>query len=502
MMKKIEVPRSGGVFHNNAAYCVGTGRTGLALQKEYIEHLTIVQKAIRFRYIRGHGLFCDDVGIYEEQEIDGKNVPFYNFTYLDRIMDTYLSNGIRPFLELGFMPDRLKSGEQTIFYWKGNVTPPASYDKWSELVRKTFEHLIERYGAQEVITWPVEVWNEPNIGFWAGSMEEYFKLYDCSARAVKQADERIQVGGPAICGVDTERWLRSFFTYCIENDSPLDFITRHCYLANTPEMRGHYIYHTMREPTKMIEELKETREIMADYPRIKDMPLHITEFNSSYSPLCPVHDTAFNAAFIARILSEAGDYADSYAYWTFSDVFEEMGVPKSVFHGGFGLVGLYSIKKPTFYAFEFFSKAENELLYRDENLLVTKGGGKYVIIGWNYNDLRGHEPAQDISFLLSLPALGKQAVVLKREVGGAHANPLQTWSNFGKPRSLSKEQAEILRASAEPLQTDEKLFAQNGVFETKLTVPVNHLCLLEIMPVEDQTDTYVGYDPAEFYGLK
>jgi xylan 1,4-beta-xylosidase len=98
--------------------------------------------------------------------------------------------------------------------------------------------------------------------------------------------------------------------------------------------------------------------------------------------------------------------------------------------------------------------------------------------------------------------LGKQAVVLKREVGGAHANPLQTWSNFGKPRSLSKEQAEILRASAEPLQTDEKLFAQNGVFETKLTVPVNHLCLLEIMPVEDQTDTYVGYDPAEFYGLK
>ncbi len=502
MSKRIQVPVSGKPFKNNATYCVGTGRMGLGLQKEYIDHLKIVQEAIHFRYIRGHGLFCDDVGIYREIEMDGVKHPFYNFTYLDRIMDSYLENGIRPFLELGFMPEKLKSGEQTIFYWKGNVTPPKSYERWAELIEATFNHLIDRYGREEVTTWPVEVWNEPNIGFWAGTMEEYFKLYDYSAKAVKKVDPRIQVGGPAICGVETEKWLRSFFEHCINNDLPLDFITRHCYTANQPTMRGHYIYHTLNEPTRMIEELKETREIMADYPEIAEMPLHITEFSSSYVPLCPAHDTDFHAAYIARILSEAGEYADSYSYWTFSDVFEEMDVPKSVFHGGFGLVALNSIKKPSFYAFEFFANAGSELLYRDNNLIVTKKADGYLIIGWNWHDMRDHKPSPDEGYILSLPSVGERAIMVKKEVGASHANPMQTWSNLGKPRSLNNKQLAILKAAAEPLQTDCTLLERKGFYEVELTISCNHLCMLEIIPVTDGTQTYLGYDSEEFYGLK
>lgn len=516
MLSEVKIPFSGRPFRNNATYCVGTGRLGLALQKEYVDHLKVVQQSIRFRYIRGHGLFCDDIGIYRECEMDGQVHPFYNFTYLDRIIDTYLEHDIRPFLELGFMPEKLKSGDQTIFYWKGNVTPPASYERWAELVRVTLEHLVSRYGRDEVVTWPVEVWNEPNIEFWARTMEDYFKLYDYSAHAVKAVDPRIPVGGPAICGVQTEKWLRSFFKHCAENDSPLDFISRHCYTANHPTKRGHYTYHTVNDPTYMIEELRETRRLMSDYPRIASLPLHITEFNSSYSPICPVHDTDFQAAYVARILSEAGEYADSYSYWTFSDVFEEMDVPKSVFHGGFGLVALHSIKKPTFYTFEFFARAGRELLYRDENLIVTKDPGRYVVIGWNYHDMRddrhdvlddrpdvgGRGPAPDQSYVLSLPSLGGEAIVVKKDVGGSHANPLQTWSNLGKPRSLDKEQLAVMRASAEPLQTDARLHEQDGFYRVELTIQCNHLCMLEILPVEDQTDTYLGYDPEEFYGLE
>ena len=502
MSKEIKVPASGRPFKNNATYCVGTGRMVLALQKEYIDHLKMVQQSIHFQYIRGHGLFCDDVGIYREYEMDGKTYPFYNFTYLDRIMDTYLENGIRPFLELGFMPEKLKTGDKTVFYWKGNVTPPVSYEKWAELITVTLDHLIERYGREEVVTWPVEVWNEPNISFWDGTMEEYFMLYDYSAGAVKKVDPRIQVGGPAICGVETEKWLRSFFEHCIEKESPLDFITRHCYTANETTNCGHYIYHTMNDPTYMIEELKETRRIMEDYPRITKMPLHITEFNSSYVPICPVHDTDFNAAYIARILSEAGEYADSYSYWTFSDVFEESDVPKSVFHGGFGMIALNSIKKPTFYAFEFFSKACRELLYRDDHLTITKDDDRYVIIGWNYHDMRDNKQSLNESYVLLLPAIGEQAIIVKKKVGGAHANPMQTWSNLGKPRSLSKEQLEILQASAEALQTDGKLFDRDGVYKVEVEIPCNHLCMMEIFPISDKTDTYLGYRPEEFYGMQ
>ena len=169
-MLKVKIPANGKPFKNNAAYCVGTGRIGLALQKDYIDHLKIVQKSIGFKYIRGHGLFCDDVGIYREEEVDGELRIYYNFTYLDRIMDSYLEHGIRPFLELGFMPEKLKSGEQTIFYWRGNVTPPASYEKMGRSCRNRADPPYRQvWAGREVTTWPVEVWNGPNITFWAGN---------------------------------------------------------------------------------------------------------------------------------------------------------------------------------------------------------------------------------------------------------------------------------------------------------------------------------------------
>ncbi len=502
MTKNIAIPESGKPFKNRAAYCVGTGKMGLALQEEYQQHLEMVQEKINFKYIRGHGLFCDDVGIYREIEVDDETQITYNFTYLDKIVDSYLEKDIKPFLELGFMPEQLKTGEETIFWWQGNVSPPSSYQKWADLITAVLEHLTKRYGRKEVVTWPIEVWNEPNIGFWAGSMEEYFKLYDFAAEAIKKVDSDLQVGGPSICGVETEKWLRAFFEHCIEHDSPLDFITRHCYTANKPTRKGHYTYHSLRKPTVMIEELKETREIMDDYELTEGMPLHITEFNSSYSPQCPVHDTAFQAAYIARILSEAGEYADSYSYWTFSDVFEEQDIPHSVFHGGFGLVAWNSIKKPIFYTFEFFSRAGDELLYRDDHLLVTKKDDSYVIIGWNWDNPAEEKTAEEKSYKLELPSLGQQAVIVKKEAGKDITDPLQTWSNLGKPSYLNEKEKQLLQAAAEPKQTDSKLEAEQESYEVKLNIPLNQLCMLEILPVEDQTDQHPGFDKQEFYGLE
>ena len=156
------------VFNNHCTYCIGTGRIGLALQKEYLDQLELVQKEIGFSYIRGHGLFCDDMGIYNEYvSADGETKQEFNYTYVDRVLDSYLSLKIKPFLEIGFMPGALASGTQTVFVWKGNVTPPKNYELWSNLIRDFFNHIIARYGLNEVVTWPVEIWNEPNLpGFW------------------------------------------------------------------------------------------------------------------------------------------------------------------------------------------------------------------------------------------------------------------------------------------------------------------------------------------------
>lgn len=195
------------LFHNQVDFCIGTGRMGLALQKEYQDQLRLVQEEIGFRHIRGHGLFSDDMAIYQESpDESGVKRAEYNFTYLDLVMDSYQKLGLRPFLELGFMPDKMASGDQTVFYWKGNTTPPQSYEAWCHMVTAALRHLMERYGEEEVVNWPIEVWNEPNLpGFWKDAdMEEYFKLFRHTFQAIKELDCRFRVGGPAICGVQDE----------------------------------------------------------------------------------------------------------------------------------------------------------------------------------------------------------------------------------------------------------------------------------------------------------
>ena len=235
-------PDCGEKFYNQADYCIGTGRMGLALHKEYYDQLKLVQEHIGFSHIRGHGLFCDDMAIYQEyKNAQGETVTEYNFTYLDRVLDSYQELGLRPFLELGFMPEKMASGDQTVFYWKGNTTPPKDYAQWRALVQALLRHLLERYG-QDALAWPLEVWNEPNLpGFWKGAdKEEYFRLFSETIAAVKEVDSRFTVGGPAICGVKDVEWMQDYMEYCHQNSLPLDFVTRHFYTFDDPEFVGRY----------------------------------------------------------------------------------------------------------------------------------------------------------------------------------------------------------------------------------------------------------------------
>ena len=328
-------------FHNHADECIGTGRMGLALHREYLDQLRLVQEEIGFSHIRGHGLFCDDMAIYQEYKNEnGETCAEYNFTYLDRVMDSYREVGLRPFLELGFMPGKMGSGDQTVFYWKGNVTPPKTYEAWRALVQALLRHLLERYG-EDALTWPIEVWNEPNLpGFWKGAdKEEYFRLFRETLAAVKEVDARFEVGGPAICGVQDVEWMQDFMSFCHENALPLDFVTRHFYTFDTPSEDGRYSYGALRDPDESLKELQVSRDIVDSFPEYRGIPMHITEFNTSYRPDSPVHDTTRNAAYVARLLARLGEVNASYSYWTFGDVFEEMGVPFTPFHGGFGLDG-------------------------------------------------------------------------------------------------------------------------------------------------------------------
>ena len=431
-------------FHNGAFFCIGSGRMGLALTREYQEELAYVQSRFHFSHIRAHGLFCDDLAICRRR--NGKLV--FNFTYLDRVMDFYRSLGLRPFLELGFMPEALASGTQTVFVWKGNVTPPREQREWAELVQATLRHLMERYGAEEAVRWPIEVWNEPNLDiFWQNAdMNAYFELFRTTFLAVKATDSRFQVCGPAVCGGSDRLWIQSFLEYCRKEGLALDAVTRHHYTIERPVMRGEYAYSDLLDAESGFSNLRSTREITDSFPEFRGLPVHLTEFNTSYTPRGVIHDTPRNAALLARQLSRLGDVNASYSYWTFGDLFEEQGVPRTLFHGGFGLVTQGCIPKPAFWTFDFFRRLWPDAVcrYRDQESLILERDGCFQGILWNLG-------TEERRTALPLPVqAGTAYTLLERLTDEEHGNPLKLWHDLGEPAYPSDSMLRLLREAAVP----------------------------------------------------
>ena len=351
-------------------YCVGTGRLNLALRADYQDSLAKVQRDIGFRYIRGHGLLSDDMGMHRQSTVDGRSYLRYTFTYIDQVFDRFLDLGVRPFIELGFMPTALASGDETVFWWKGNITPPKDPGEWAAMVQALLRHLIDRYGIEEVSGWPIEVWNEPNLtDFWLGADQAaYFELYATTALAVKEVDTRLQVGGPAISpGADD--WWEPFAEFVTRRGLPIDFVSRHAYSSGPGQKYPFGSYQTFKPPGHLLEQFEAPAKHLAG-TALAGLPVHITEFNTSYRPDNPIHDTAYNAAYLAPVLAGGGECADSFSYWTFCDVFEEDNIPTALFHGGFGLLTHRQIPKPTYHLFAFMARMGQYVLARGDDHLV------------------------------------------------------------------------------------------------------------------------------------
>ncbi|MCK9209044.1 MAG: glycoside hydrolase, partial [Salinivirgaceae bacterium] len=267
--------------------CVGAGRANEGLRADWQQQLTYVEKECGFRYIRFHGLLTDDMGVYKE---DKNGNPEYNYMYVDALFDYLLSIGIKPFVELGFMPNALASGKETIFWWRGNVTPPKDYNKWAALVKNITEHFTERYGADEVKTWYFEVWNEPNLspGFWTGTQEEYFKLFQYSVKAIKSVNPAYRVGGPGTAGA---AWEPEMIEFCVNNNVPIDFVSTHSYGVNQGYLDEYGNSGTVLAPQEFAvsgDVLRSRKEITNSSK--PDLELHYTEWSASYTPSDPIHD--------------------------------------------------------------------------------------------------------------------------------------------------------------------------------------------------------------------
>ncbi len=480
--------------------CVGTGRFALALRRDYLDSLTMACRDIGFRYIRGHGILSDDVGIHRPYELDGQRRVRHAFTYLDQVIDAYLDIGIRPFLELGFMPSGLASGEETVFWWRGNITPPSSHDEWAELVRATVGHLIDRYGLAEVRTWPIEVWNEPNLTqFWLGADQEaYHRLYEVTAHTIKSIDASLQVGGPAI-SPGSDEFLDRFAEFVVARDAPIDFVSRHAYTSGPAQHVPFGVHQTLSPASDLLDQFARPAQQVAGTP-LAGLPVHITEFNSSYRPDNPIHDTAFHAAYLAPVLAAGGDLVDSFSYWTFSDMFEEVGIPTTLFHGGFGLLTHRQIPKPTYHLYAFFARLGDEVLARgDDHLVTRRPDGRVALLAWAPVDVTGAAPVESHPVRLDVPMPGGAAFVLRHRVNEEAGNAFTAWAELGRPASPRRRELDLLREAAQPVREHRQAPVTNGRLELDLTLARHEVTLVELTPVRDETPSW--WDESRLLGL-
>lgn len=447
-------------------HCIGAGRANEGLRADWQQQLRETKQACGFEYIRMHGLLTDDMGVYREE----KGKPVYNWQYIDQLYDFLVDLKVRPFVEFGFMPGALASGNKTIFWWRGNVTPPRDYTKWGNLITALVEHWKERYGAEEIKKWYYEVWNEPNLdGFWAGDQKEYFRLYTETALAVKKVSPDLRVGGPATAG---NGWVPELIKYCVDTKSPLDFISTHTYGVDVGYLDEYGGRGTVlsKNPTSISGDVARVKADIKASP-MPNLPLCYTEWSSSYTPADPVHDSYVSASYILEKLRNSIDNAESMSYWTFTDIFEEAGPRMTPFHGGFGLINYQGIKKPAYRAFEYLNKlGPTKLKCDDSHSIVTKDakGGVQALFWDHTNDIpdntnnqayyiRDLKPKTKFEVKLSLADLpsGKYKIAVYR-VGYRINDPFADYLDLGRPSQLTRPQVNMIKSrnNGLPVQTE------------------------------------------------
>src|SRR5579884_2842364 len=396
----------------------GSGRAILSLRDDYRHDLRLVKGATGFRYVRFHGIFDDEVGLY----------PDYNFSYVDQIYDGLLENGIRPFVELSFMPKALAASQVPHAFWyKPLPNPPASYDKWGELIYRFTEHLVKRYGLEEVAQWYFEVWNEPNIDFWTGAPKQssYWQLYDSAAAAVKRVSPRLGVGGPATAQA---AWIDVFIAHCLEKNIPFDFVSTHVYGNDSAKD----VFGTTETIARRDMVARAVRKI---YDQVRnsakpDTPIIWSEYNASYMNEVDVTDSPFMGPWLANNIRMCDGLQTMMSYWSFSDVFEEQGVVKTPFYGGYGLIAERGIPKAAYNAFGLLHLLGTERLPLDVDwaLATKRSDGSLAIAVWNYAEPGEAGVTADFHISLRGGERFKRAriQVLDRE----HGSALTTWERM------------------------------------------------------------------------
>ena len=453
----------------------GSGRANLTLRESYRNDLRAVKQATDFRYVRFHAILHDENGVYNEDEHGN---PVYNFSYVDQIYDGLLKNGVRPVVEISFMPKKLAFNPDALhpFWYKQNVSPPKSMEAWDALITHFAQHLVDRYSIEEVSQWYFEVWNEPNIDFWNGipRKQSYFDLYAHTARDLKSVSPRLRIGGPATAAAS---WVDDFLKYTADNHVPVDFVSSHGYADDTVEN----LFGT-NEDIPMDDRVcraigKVRKQIQAS--ATPHLPLFWTEWN--VQGMNESRDTSFVGTGLANTIRECDGLVDMMSFWTFSDVFEEGGPIPKPFEGQFGLRAKGGINKPSYYAFALLHQlGDKRIANPSTNVIATKRpDGSLAIAVWNLVD--PDKTGSEKNIQLVLHGVPTNTAVSISRVDNTHGNALAAYKAIGSPLDPTEAQVEQMNKQT-ALGSPEHLTLTDGTLDLKLDS--NALLLIEVVGLE------------------
>ena len=475
----------------------GSGRAILALRSDYRADLRTVKQATDFQSIRFHGILDDEIGVYDPARQTknpglaaqaANDASIYNFFYLDQIYDGLLAEHVKPYVEISFMPTKMAADPNLthVFFGHPITSPPKDYAKWDAMMKALATHLLARYGIDEVSTWKFEVWNEPNLDFWGGEprQETYFKLYDHTARALKSVSPRLQVGGPATAQA---AWVTPFLAHVHAVNAPIDFVSTHVY-ANDLAKDVFQTNEDIPRDTMVYRSVKKVHDqiLASPFPRL---PLIFSEYNASYANEPNVTDSPYIGPWLANNIRLCDGLTDSMDYWSFSDVFDEQGVVRTPFYGGFGLIAAENIPKAALNDFRALHQLGDQRIAIDsDSALATKtADGKLALALYNYAPPTGtgadytwpKGPAgPPKTFTLTLQHVPQNAQVEVLRVDDDHGNANKAFDAMGRPPGdLLPAQVEQLRAAG-AMAPAEHLRLRDG--KLTLNVPAHGLAVVLI----------------------
>lgn len=453
------------------------------------------------------------------QDADG--TPIYDWTILDRIFDAYLERGVRPYVEIGFMPRDLSIKPEPYQHrwtprarydeiYTGWAYPPKDYQKWAELVFQWTRHCIQRYGRQEVETWYWQVWNEPNIGYWRGTPQEFLKLHDYAIDAVRRALPTAKVGGPDTAG-SGGRFTREFLDHCLrgtnhatgKTGTPLDFVSFHA--KGAPRYVGGHVQMGIANHLRTIDE---GFDIIASYPELKDKPIVIGESDPEGCAACQGPQLAYRngtmyssytAASFARkheLAARHGVNLEGALTWAFE--FENQP-----YFAGFRSLATNGIDKPVLNVFRMFSQMSGQRLAAqsdhaigldailkqgvrdrpDVAALASLDQNTISLLVWHYHDDDVAGPAAEVDLQVTgIPLPTRAARLSHFRIDEDHSNAFAAWKRMGSPQQPTPqqyqqlEQAGRLAALAEP----QTVPIQDGQAKVQFTLPRQGVSLLKL----------------------